>query len=85
MLAGNLRDIRPADKRAHIFIVNKWKTDLSKEEKNDIIAELNPEAHQTVYFSETVYGRPYHLFTKEPGNLDAGIPALLVTGIAKTM
>jgi tetraacyldisaccharide 4'-kinase len=83
--AGNLRDIRPAAKRAHIFIVTKCKTDLSKEEKNDIIAELNPEAHQTVYFSETVYGRPYHLFTKEPGNLDAGIPALLVTGIAKTM
>lgn len=31
--AGNLRDIRPAAKRAHIFIVTKCKTDLSKEEK----------------------------------------------------
>lgn len=83
--AGNLRDIRAAAKRAQILMVTKCKADLSNDEKNKIIKELNPEENQTVYFSETLYGQPYHLFTKAAGNLDAHIPALLVTGIAKTM
>ncbi|HAZ93439.1 MAG: tetraacyldisaccharide 4'-kinase [Ferruginibacter sp.] len=83
--AGNLRDIRSAAKRAQILIVTKCKTDLSKEEKKEIINDLSAGENQCIYFSETVYGIPYHLFTKATGNINYNSPALLVTGIAKTM
>ena len=85
MHAGNIRDIRSAAKRAQILIVTKCKTDLSKEEKKEIINDLSAGENQCIYFSETVYGIPYHLFTKATGNINYNSPALLVTGIAKTM
>ena len=83
--AGNLRDIRSTAKRAQILIVTKCKSGLSKEEKQEIINDLSPDETQTVYFSETIYGMPYHLFSNAQGSLNASTTALLVTGIAKTM
>lgn len=80
--AGDLRDVRSSSKRADIIIVTKCKTDLAEEERKNIVAELKPAAHQKVYFSEILYSQPYHLFSKQPGNLDADTEVLLICGIA---
>ncbi|MEI9958672.1 MAG: tetraacyldisaccharide 4'-kinase [Ferruginibacter sp.] len=66
MPAGDLRDVKASMKRADIIIVTKCKTDLSIAEKNAIIKEIKPVANQTVFFTEIVYGTPYHLFNNDP-------------------
>ena len=80
--AGDLRDVRSSSKRADIIIVTKCKADLSVQEKNAIIEEINPVANQSVYFTTIIYSKPYHLFTKKNIDIkhDSGI--LLVCGIA---
>lgn len=80
--AGDLRDVRSSSKRANIIIVTKCKADLPEAEKNSIIAEIKPTVNQTVYFTTIVYGKPYHLFTKEEITLTPDYGILLVCGIA---
>ncbi len=80
--AGDLRDVRSSSKRADIIIVTKCKADLSEIEKMAIISEINPLANQTVYFTSLVYGKAYHLFTKEIIDISPDCGILLVCGIA---
>jgi len=80
--AGDLRDVRSSSKRADIIIVTKCKADLSEEEKRSIIKEISPAEHQAVYFTTIVYGKPYHLFTKEESVIKPEDDILLVCGIA---
>ena len=80
--AGDLRDVRSSNKRADIIIVTKCNADLSDAEKNAISKEINPAAHQTVYFTTIVYGKPYHLFTKTTIDIAPDCGILLVCGIA---
>lgn len=80
--AGDLRDIRGSARRADIIIVTKCIPALSSRQKNELITELNPEAHQTVFFTEIQYGRPYHLFTRKEISLTQSSDVLLVCGIA---
>ena len=82
MPAGDLRDVRHSAKRAEIIIVTKCKPDLSVEEKDAIIEELNPTAAQTVYFTRIQYTTPYHLFSKKENNFSGSADILLVCGIA---
>ena len=80
--AGNLRDLKSSYKRADIIIVTKCKSHLTEEEKNKIIAEIKPLAHQKIYFTKIEYGSPYHLFNKEEKFLSPDTNILLVCGIA---
>jgi tetraacyldisaccharide 4'-kinase len=80
--AGDLRDVRSSAKRAEVIIVTKCKPGLTLEERNNIIAELKPAAHQTVYFTAIEYSTPYHLFTKAEINFSQNADVLLVCGIA---
>ncbi|MFT3980488.1 MAG: tetraacyldisaccharide 4'-kinase [Ferruginibacter sp.] len=80
--AGDLRDVRSSSKRAACIIVTKCKAGLTTEEKNAIIKELKPSPQQHVFFTEILYGRPYHLYTGQPGNLDEHSDVLLISGIA---
>lgn len=82
MPAGDLRDIKQSRKRADVIVVTKCKTDLSEEEKNAIIKEIDPLSGQQVLFTEIVYDQPYHLFNKQKINMDASTDVLLVCGIA---
>lgn len=79
---GDLRDVRSSSKRADIIIVTKCKADLSAEEKNHIIAEINPQPHQNIYFTTIVYSKPYHLFSKQEIDVTHDYGILLVCGIA---
>lgn len=80
--AGNLRDTKSSSKRADIIIVTKCKEDLSADEKNKIIAQLQPLPEQTVYFTRIVYKNPYHLFSKKEMVLQKNVEVILVCGIS---
>ena len=80
--AGDLRDVRLSRKRADIIIVTKCKPALTEKEKNDIIAEIAPFENQAVYFTEIVYGTPYHLFNKKEMAITHDMDTLLLCGIA---
>ena len=80
--AGDLRDVKSSTKRADIIVVSKCKSDLGDNEKAALIKELNPLPHQHVFFTEIAYSQPYHLFTKEKGNIETTSDILLLCGIA---
>jgi tetraacyldisaccharide 4'-kinase len=80
--AGNLRDLKSSYKRADIIIVTKCKSHLTEEEKDKIVKEIKPLAHQKIFFTKIEYGSPYHLFTKEEKFLSPDTNILLVCGIA---
>ncbi len=80
--SGDLRDIQPSAKRADIIIVTKCKPGLTGEERDAIVKELKPAAHQTVYFTCIEYGTAYHLFTGRTVRFSANADVLLVCGIA---
>lgn len=80
--AGDLRDVRSSMKRADCIVVTKCKNDLSQVEREAIIKEIKPAEGQSVFFTEIMYDRPYHLFSKQPAHLDADADILLVCGIA---
>lgn len=80
--AGDLRDVRSSMKRADCIVVTKCKQDLSEAERASIIKEIKPLEKQQVFFTEIIYDRPYHLFTKEKGDLDPSADILLICGIA---
>jgi tetraacyldisaccharide 4'-kinase len=81
MPAGDLRDVRVSSKRADIIIVTKCPK-LTKEEKENLRREINASPTQQPLFTEIVYTKPYHLFTKELSNISANTDILLVCGIA---
>lgn len=65
---GRLREGRKAANRADVIIVSKCPNDLSEEVKMKMLDELNPQAHQDVYFTSIIYEPPQPLFeeTFEP-------------------
>lgn len=80
--AGRLRDSKNSAKRADIIIVTKTPIVLSPFVEKELMEELKPAAHQTVYFSFIKYGKliPF-------GNHHNAAPhhvssIFLVTGIA---
>jgi tetraacyldisaccharide 4'-kinase len=82
MPAGDLRDVKSSSKRADIIIITKCSTGLSVNEKFALINEISPLTHQQVFFTETLYGQPYHLFNKHKINIGADTDVLLLCGIA---
>lgn len=79
---GDLRDSRSSYKRAEIIIVTKCKNDLSVEEKQELVREIDPVKDQKVFFSSIAYGIPYHITHRTFYTIDENTEVLLVTGIA---
>lgn len=79
---GDLRDIKASSRRAHLIIVTKCKANLSVQERDLIIEEIDPLPQQQVYFTEIVYSQPYHLFNKSLADIDPNEDILLLCGIA---
>ena len=82
MPAGDLRDVKVSMKRADIIIVTKCSSELTVEEKRLIIKEIEPLDNQSVFFTEIVYGKPYHLFNNQQAVIDRTTNVLLLCGIA---
>jgi tetraacyldisaccharide 4'-kinase len=79
---GDLRDLRNSYKRAHIIVVTKCRGDITEEERQSIIREINPMVHQQVFFTCISYGTPYHITHHDFRFMDDQTEVLLVTGIA---
>ncbi len=79
---GDLRDQQKSSRRADIIVVTKCPPDISLAEKNQLVREVHPRAHQHLFFSAIQYGQPYHVITKEPWTPVKNSEVLLVTGIA---
>jgi tetraacyldisaccharide 4'-kinase len=79
---GDLRDERKSARRAQILIVTKCNPGMTKEEADDIIAELHPRKDQYTFFSTIEYGQPYHLVNNNRITINDSLEVLLVSGIA---
>jgi tetraacyldisaccharide 4'-kinase len=79
---GDLRDQRSSYKRANIIVITKCKPDISEEERQKIIKEINPFSHQRIFFTYISYATPYHITSKQFRFINEKTEVLLVTGIA---
>ncbi len=82
--AGRLREWRSAYRRADLIIISKCPDQISKEEKEQWLEEINPLPHQQIFFSKYEYENPYRIFTKEQGKLNQESNVLLVCALANT-
>lgn len=81
---GNLREPATESRRANIIIVTKCPLDISEGEKQALIAELQPMAHQRVLFSHLRYLPPYKMGNpKETIQLDRKTGVALCAAIAR--
>ncbi len=80
--AGDLRDVKSSAKRAQIIIVTKCPANLEVSEKERIINELKPLSYQQVYFAETIYAKPRHLFKNVEEDISENSDVLVICGIA---
>jgi tetraacyldisaccharide 4'-kinase len=79
---GDLRDLKRSYKRAEIVIITKCNPDLTEDEKQELIKEINPLPQQQVFFTAIEYGEPYHIKAKRTSRLSKQKEVLLVSGIA---
>jgi tetraacyldisaccharide 4'-kinase len=79
---GDLRDLPSSARRADVIIVTKCPPDLSEAERQEILIELDPAPGQKLFFTSIMYGKPYHITTREEGDPGEDTEVLLVTGIA---
>jgi tetraacyldisaccharide 4'-kinase len=80
---GNLRDEKESYKRAEIIVVTKCDENITQDQKNKIIKEINPVSGQQIFFSAIEYGKPYHILDhRQMKEFDENTDVLLVTGIA---
>lgn len=80
--SGDLRDVRSSIRRADIIVVTKCKAGLTETERQSITREIGPATNQHVFFTEIIYTKPYHLFTKVHAEINAATDVLLISGIA---
>ena len=90
MPSGRLREFRSGIKRADIIVVTKCPEVLLPIERKRLIKEINPLAHQNIYFSSIKYGEFLPLqpelmnpFSKEYF-FEHHYSVVLLTGIANT-
>jgi len=76
--AGNLREQRKGYERAQCIVVTKCPSDLSAQERQNIISRIKPKSHQEVFFSTIAYANPLPLTSA----FDFQKGFVLVTGIA---
>jgi tetraacyldisaccharide 4'-kinase len=79
---GDLRDAKSSYKRADVIVVTKCRADLSVEEKQSLVQEIEPLPGQDIFFTKISYGVPYHITQRKFYQLDEHTEVLLVTGIA---
>ena len=83
--SGRLREWRAAYQRADIIIVTKCPMQLSPEQKESMIQEINPLSHQKIYFSYYEYRSPYYIFNPSYQlKLKPDMDVLLISAIANT-
>ena len=79
---GDLRDLKSEYKRAEVIVVTKCKPDLTVNEKQKIVGEINLQPGQSIFFASIEYSQPYHIFNHTGFSLTENTEVLLVSGIA---
>jgi tetraacyldisaccharide 4'-kinase len=79
---GQLRDQKKSANRAQVIIVTKCDIELSVNKRDDILRQLAPQPHQSVFFTAIEYGEMYHINSRQAHGMSGNMEALLVTGIA---
>ncbi len=83
--SGRLREWKSAYKRADIIIVTKCLEGFDENQKNAIIAKINPLENQKIFFTHYLYGNPYNIYDpKKKAELNENLNILLVSAIANT-
>ena len=82
--AGNLRDLKSAQKRASIIVVTKCPNDLKPIDFRNLTKEIKPLPYQSLFFATLEYDTPYHCLTGEKVELNKEQSLVLFTGIAKS-
>jgi len=83
--SGDLRDEKKSAQRADVIIVTKCPKELDTDLKKKYLSSIKPLFNQAVFFTEIVYGVPYHLLSREPYLLHQNLEVLLVCGIANPL
>ncbi len=82
---GRLREWRSGYRRADIIVVSKCPEQVSNEEREQLIKEINPLKHQQLFFSRYHYGNLYYIFNPAYRiALDEKLDVLLICAIART-
>ena len=82
--AGNLRDLKSAQKRANIIVVTKCPNNLKPIDYNNLTKDVKPLPYQSLFFATLDYDTPYHCITGEKVQLSKDQSLVLFTGIAKS-
>lgn len=83
--SGRLREWRAAYQRADIIIVTKCPTDLTEQQRQKMLLDIDPYPRQKVYFSHYRYGRTYDMLRPDLLRpLSPEMDVLLVSAIANT-
>ena len=82
--SGRLREWRSAYQRADIIIVSKCPGYISETDREILIKEIKPFAHQKIYFSYYKYQQAYYILNpKYRLSLNAEDDVLLISAIAR--
>ncbi len=83
--SGRLREWRSAYKRADIIVVTKCRPGFTESQRDEIIAKINPEPNQKIFFSHYIYGDPYYMYDPQKRiKLNGEQTILMVSAIANT-
>ncbi len=83
--AGRLREFPEAYKRADLLIISKCPDNISSEEREIILNEINPLSRQKVYFTKYLYHPPYSFFNPSRRiSLSLDMDVILISAIANT-
>ncbi len=80
--AGTLREPKSGKKRADIIVVTKCPPELSEQDRDDILRNINPKKNQQVFFTTVAYSKPMN-YSGNKGGPDKETKILAVAGIAK--
>ena len=80
---GRLREGRSGYKRADVIIVSKCPEQLSKDERESIMTQINPLPKQQVFFTSIGYRGFYDFFSGQAVTLSPNVHLVLVSGIAR--
>lgn len=82
--SGRLREWRSAYQRADLIVVSKCPDQISQTDRESMISEIRPFAHQKVFFSYYQYRQPYYIMNpKYRLNLEPELDVLLICAIAR--
>lgn len=79
---GRLRESRKGYVRADCIIVSKCPADLNADMRQKMRKEINPLAHQQLYFTAVKYGSCYHFLTGETEDILPGSGIMAACGVA---